>query len=277
MHLKHPGLLQMPASQYHALPSIGHSGLLRLLRSPAHLRESLDHPPQPTPAMTFGTAVHAFILDPDSFADAFAVSEKFDHRTREGKEAAARFEEAHAGKTLITPPELATLKRMRDAVHAHQGAAQFLAAGEAESSALWTDAVTGIDCKCRPDWFTGMAIVDLKSCIDASSRAFSRTIATLGYDVQAAFYIEGIQTVTGRALPFFFIALEKEAPHAVAVYRADPELIEVGRKKCRAALQLLKWCRETGCWPAYQPVGEIESISLPRWAANADAFEFDAA
>jgi hypothetical protein len=45
-------------------------------------------------------------------------------------------------------------------------------------------------------------------------------------------------------LPFLFVAVEKEAPHAVAVYRADPEVIEVGRKKYRAALQLLKWCQD---------------------------------
>jgi hypothetical protein len=51
--------------------------------------------------------------------------------------------------------------------------------------------------------------------------------------------------VTGMELPFLFVAVEKEAPHAVAVYRADPEIIEVGRKKYRAALQLLKWCQES--------------------------------
>lgn len=98
-----------------------------------------------------------------------------------------------------------------------------------------------------------------------------------GYDIQAAFYVDGIRAVTGMELPFLFIAVEKEAPHAVAVYRADPEVIEVGRKKYRAALQLLKWCQESESWPAYQPGGEIELISLPRWAANAEAFELDAA
>jgi len=83
--------------------------------------------------------------------------------------------------------------------------------------------------------------------------------------------------VTGMELPFLFVAVEKDAPHAVAVYRADPDVIEIGRKKYRAALQLLKWCQATGNWPAYQPGGEIELISLPRWAANTEAFELDAA
>ncbi len=277
MHTSHPGLLYMPATQYHADPSIGHSGLIRLLKSPAHLREALDHPPQPTPAMAFGSAVHTYILEPDRFSEEFVVAEKFDRRTKEGKEAAARFEAANQGKTLITAEDLATLTLMRAAVVAHQGAADLLKQGEAELSAFWTDSLTGIPCRCRPDWFNGTALVDLKSCVDASSRGFSRAIANHGYDIQAAFYVDGVKRVTGSELPFLFIAMEKDAPHAVAVYQADPEIIEIGRKKVRAALQLLKWCQESGAWPAYQPAGEIEAISLPRWAANADAFEFDAA
>ena len=86
-----------------------------------------------------------------------------------------------------------------------------------------------------------------------------------------------MKAVTGTELPFLFVAVEKEPPHAVAVYRADPEIIEIGRRKYQAALQLLKWCQESGTWPAYQPAGEVELISRPRWAANAEAFEFDAA
>jgi hypothetical protein len=277
MQMNHPGLLLMPAKRYHADKSIGHSGIIKMLRSPAHLREYLDHPHLPTPAMAFGSAVHTFVLEQERFADEFVVAEKFDRRTKEGKEAAARFEEEHQGKTLMTSEDIATLTLVRAAVHSHQGAAKLLRQGAAELSAFWLDKNTGISCKCRPDWFNGEVIVDLKSCVDASSSGFSRAIATYGYDIQAAFYVDGIKAVTGMELPFKFVAVEKEAPHAVAVYRADPEIIEVGRKKYRAALQLLKWCQESGSWPAYQPGGEVEMISLPRWAANAEAFELDAA
>ena len=51
---------------------------------------------------------------------------------------------------------------------------------------------------------------------------FGRAIATLGYDVQAAFYQDGFKTLTGRTIPFYFIAVEKDAPYAVAAYQADP-------------------------------------------------------
>ena len=41
----------------------------------------------------------------------------------------------------------------------------------------------------------------------------------LGYDLQAAFYQDGIKAITGRTLPFYFIAVEKDGPQAAAVYR----------------------------------------------------------
>lgn len=148
MKLNHPGLLLMPATQYHADRAIGHSGIVKMLKSPAHLREYLDHPHMPTPAMAFGTAVHTFVLEQERFADEFVVAEKFDRRTKEGKEAAARFEEANQGKALITSEEMDTLNRVRSAVHSHLGAAKLLRQGDAELSAFWTDANTGLSCKC---------------------------------------------------------------------------------------------------------------------------------
>jgi len=275
MHLSHPGMLVMPAKRYHEDKAIGHTGIVKMLKSPAHFREYLDYPHHQTPAMAFGSAVHSFILEPERFSKEVAVAEKFDRRTKEGKEAAAKFEAENQGKSLITSEELATLTLIRAAVHSHHGADKLLSHGDAELSVFWNDPATGIACKCRPDWFNGDVITDLKSCVDASAAGFSRAIATLGYDVQAAFYVDGVKAATGMELPFIFIAAEKEPPHAVAVYRADPEVIEVGRRKYRAALHLLKWCQESGSWPAYQPGGEIELISLPRWAANADDFKLE--
>ena len=60
------------------------------------------------------------------------------------------------------------------------------------------------------------------------------------------------------------------APYAVACYVASEAMLEVGRAKYRAALELLKWCKDNDCYPSYQPGGEIEEIDLPRWAANVE-------
>jgi hypothetical protein len=275
MKMENVGLLSMPADQYHAHSAVGHSGLVRIMRSPAHYQDYVTNAPEPTPAMVFGTAVHTALLEPDIFERDYVVAPKFDRRTKEGKEASQAWEAENAGKTMLTAEQMAAIEQMVASVHGHTGAANLLGSGLAEMSGFWIDE-TGIECKCRPDWLVTMegrtdwvtAIVDVKTCVDASADGFSRAIATFGYDVQAAFYQDGLKALTGRTIPFYFIAVEKDLPYAVAAYKASDDVIEVGRSKYRAALQLLKWCRDNDRWPAYQPNGEIETITLPRWAAN---------
>lgn len=275
MKIENVGLLSMPADQYHAHPAVGHSGLARIIRSPAHYQEYMSNPPEPTLAMVLGTAFHAALLEPERFSQSFVLAPKLDRRTKEGRAAAEAWVAENAGKTPLTAEQMETIQQMVASVRNHAGAASLLANGMAEMSGFWSDHETGIECKCRPDFLamageTVTGIVDVKTCCDASADGFARAIATLGYDVQAAFYQDGLKALTGRTVTFYFIAVEKEAPYAVAAYKASDEVIEIGRAKYRAALQLLRWCRENDRWPAYQPNGEVETINLPRWASNFD-------
>lgn len=275
MKIESIALLSVAAEQYHAHPAVGHSELVRIMRSPAHFLEYINNPPEPTPAMEFGTAAHTAILEPDRFGQTYVVAPKFDRRTKEGKAQAEAWEAANTGKTALTADQMDAIQKMVANIKAHNGAAGLLANGLAEMSGFWIDQETGIECKCRPDFMsmdgeTVVGIVDVKTCVDASADGFGRAIASLRYDVQAAFYHDGLKALTGREVPFYFIAVEKDAPYAVAVYEATDEVIKVGRAKYRAALQLLKWCRDNDQWPGYQPNGEIEEINLPRWATNFD-------
>lgn len=268
------GLVSIPAEKYHAHPAVGHSGLVRIMRSPAHFRAWLEAPPEPTQAMLLGTAFHTALLEPDRFSQTHVVAPKFDRRTKEGKAAAEAWEAENAGKTALTVDQMSAIEKMVASVHSHAGAASLLACGMAEMSAFWIDQETGIECKCRPDWFQvdgGVQhIAEVKTCCDATYESFARSIAINGYDVQAALYVDGIQAVTRCKASFFFIAVEKEPPYAVAVYKPSDELIEVGRAKYRGALEMLQWCLTNDSWPGYQPHGQIEEIDLPRWAANFD-------
>lgn len=270
----HPDFLQsLPTADYHSHPAIGHSSLVRIMRSPAHYQEYATHPPEPTVAMQLGTAFHTALLEWELFGKTFVVAPKFDRRTKAGKAEALAWETGHTGKIILTPDQMEAIGKMVLAVREHKGARRLLGDGLAETSGFWRDERTGIECKMRPDFLaaegeTIAGIVDIKTCVDASADGFSRAIATQGYDVQAAFYQDGMKTLSGETVPFYFIAIEKEAPYALAVYRASQAMLEIGREKYRAALELLSWCRRNNFWPSYQPGGEIETIDLPRWAAN---------
>ena len=179
----------------------------------------------------------------------------------------------YGAKIILKQDQMDALTAMRESVFKHGGAAKMLAKGEAESSLYWTDEITGLKCRIRPDWLFDGGMADLKSCVSASKADFAKAVANLGYDIEAAFYVDGMKAVTGKSVDFFFIAVEKTAPYTTACYKASQEMIEIGRAKYRGGLELLKWCQENKQYPGYQPNGEIETIDLPRWAAN---FELEA-
>jgi exodeoxyribonuclease VIII len=139
------------------------------------------------------------------------------------------------------------------------------APGKAEQSVYWTDPVTGILCRCRPDfWREDDIIVDVKTTEDASPEEFSRSLAKWRYHVQAPFYMDGIELATGRRPKgFVFLVVEKKPPYAVAAYTLDPESIELGRAEYRADLERLAECQRTDQWPGFG--GTIQKIGVPHW------------
>lgn len=275
MLMKVTGLLDIPAEEYHADKSVvGHSALVEMMKSPKHFHHRVTTPMEPTPAMAFGTALHAAILEPQAFRSAYVVSPRFDRRTKEGKAGALQWEADNAGKTSIEQEDMDKLLAMQAAIAEHTGASELLRNGITEQSYFWTDEETGIQCRIRPDLLAlddsgeVIAMLDLKSCLDASKWKFSRTIADRGYDLQSGFYTDGLERAIGRIVPFYFLAVESGAPHGVALYKAGPKTIEAGRSKYRAALQMLEWCRRNDSYPSYQPFGESEDIDVAYFNSN---------
>jgi len=260
-------------ADYHAdRTALSSSQLKQMLISPAHYQFALTQPPKPTPAKDFGTAVHTALLEPARFAREYVVSPKHDRRTKAGREAAAAFEAAHPGCIFLTSDEATAIDKIRTQVDARPFASLLLAQadGVAERSVFWTDTSTdtpeGIRCKCRPDWHCSLALLDIKTTTDASARTFARDAVKYGYDLSAAFYIDGIAHAFGGVpLPFVFLVIEKEN-WEIALYEPDTEMLQVGRQKLRHALARFAQCRATDTWPGYQPDGEIEKLALPRWA-----------
>lgn len=256
--------LKLSNAEYHRHPAISKSGLDRINQSPAHYQAWRNEPRKETPALTFGSAAHAFILERESFFDRYIVApDGIDRRTKDGKAQWAEFEAQANGKTLIRSEDMQSIDAMDSAVHQHQSAAELLAEGIAEVSAfgnLW-----GVDVKCRPDWLREDGIVvDLKTTDDAGPGAFPSSVAKYRYHVQSALYQDILALLGIRVSAFVFIAVEKQAPYAVGVYELDADSLEAGRSAYQRNLDTYKRCTETGLWPAYSSA--IETIQLPRWA-----------
>jgi hypothetical protein len=218
--------------------------------------------------MLLGTALHTHVLELESWDERYITApDGVDRRTKAGKELWAAFEAEAEGRTVISRTDLEQVQAMSRAVYRHPAAALLLGMeGIAESTHLWTDEATGLECKCRPDWLTsdGSIVVDVKTTEDASPAGFRKSISSWRYHVQAAWYLHGLEQASGiRPEQFIFICVEKKAPHAVAVYAADAEMIEAGGRQALEDLMTLAECKQANRWPSYSE--RIETISLPGW------------
>lgn len=264
----------MDEAAYHARPEVS-SGFARTLlgRSPAHARAEAAAPPAETPALLFGRALHCRILEPDSFAERFAVAPKVDRRTKEGKATWAAFVEAHPDASHLSEADGDLVAGIAAALARHPIAHALLSNGEPEMSGFWVDPETGVGCRCRFDWLRRDRIgVDLKTTADASPEVFQRSVAKYGYHVQAAWYAMGHEAITGEALTdFVFLCVEKAAPFAVGLYRIDGAALALGERQARRALRTIAECQARDHWPAYPE--QVEPISVPDWIWRAAEME----
>jgi hypothetical protein len=262
----------MDNATYHAHAAVSKSHLDLVAKSPLHFwARYLDPnrlPQEPTAAMQIGSAVHTHILELDQWDAQYVVAPAgIDRRTKVGKAEWDVFQTAIGTRTVISREDADLVMRIGRSVLSHPAAAYLLGLpGKAETTHMWVDEISGLQCKCRPDWLLddGSMIVDLKTTEDASLRGFQKSIAQWRYHIQASFYLDGLQHATGkRPEQFVFIAVEKKPPYVCAVYVADQQMIEIGRETARRDLDKLNICKAADYWPGYSDC--IEQINLPPW------------
>ena len=269
-------------AEYRKKEGLSSSDIKRMMKSMATWKYFKDRPEEDTdtPSLKFGRAYHKFCLEPYDFDNEFAIMPKVDRRTKEGKEAYARFEKESEGKEIIDEELYDKLVDMRDVLY-HTPYVKNLINGEHEKSFFWKDAETGIGCKCRPDSYgvfgSQNIIVDLKTCKDAETSAFMRDALKYNYDVQAAHYTAGLEEIYGKEYSFIFIAQEVKKPYLVNVLQADAYFMANGRDVRKTMLKTYKKCVELDEYPAYMGFKDDENffneLSIPQWLKNAMEYE----
>ena len=257
---------QLPIDVYHSdRDTISQSGLKKIDQSPAHLRAYLDEPSdkKQTRGMFMGSAIHAAALEPHVFDDQYIVAPgKFDRLNAAGFKAWK--EEQDPRKTIMLVKDYDKVLNMRKALFDHPWVGPRLIGATTEYSCIARDPETGVLCRVRFDIVTeaGM-ILDLKKTRDARDAALARTIASYGYHVQNAFYLDVPTWLNSAPKGFGFVFIEEEPPHAIAVRFLNPDDIQRGRGEYRRTLTKYAECLATDKWPAYDT--EPQFISLPDW------------
>ena len=224
--------LVIPEPIEHYLGRTGYwssSRLRRLARG-----ESPDASWLPYPGPSMGEALHAFLLEPERFAQEYfrprAVAQG---AVMEGTTPPEEriWMDAKQGEALDWA--LAAVQR-----YARAPLARWLATGTKEYSIYWASE-DGLRWKARPDCFTEEIVLDVKSVGDARPNRFARLRRQRGYDVQAALYVEAVERVTGRRPRFAYLSIELIHPRALWLHELSDEDLAAARAQIEALRPLL--------------------------------------
>lgn len=274
--IDHPGIYEIPMADYQAdpcpEPSLSSHIAHRLLsQSPWHAW--MDHPrlnpayrSRFSDAFDLGTATHALVLEGTRGVE---VIQATDWRTKEAK--AARDTARAEGRVALLADQWARVVEAAKAINrqlddrTHERRLFDLGRGKPEETLIWREG--DVWCRARPDWrhHDGLYLDDLKTTQDsANPEKWTRgPLWWLGYDVQAAFYLRGLEALTGETATFRFCVVELWPPYALSVVSLAPDALALAHKKVDAAIKLWRECRRTDRWPGY--TAETCYAEAPPW------------
>ena len=263
----------IPNEEYHRsidYAALSSSGINKIhQKTPLHYWSNLHNPKDPTPALIFGDAGHAAVLEPDNFDDKVAIVPKdINRRTKVGKIEYADFLASAADKTIIKTDEHEKIKEMTKILHANPTIRALISNGIAERSGFWIEPTYGFWCKLRMDLHIESAkiILDYKTTVDANYDSFMRSIAKYGYHVQARWYVNGTKEITGDTYTYIIVAQESDPPFDYMIHEVLPDSLDQGSMIIHPVLETYAECLEKDEWPGYSH--EIHGVILPPWAIH---------
>ena len=250
---------------YFSNKALSKSAIDLLLECPALYKAWLEgvDDEQESKALSFGSMFHLLCLQPELFANEFAVTD-INLSTKAGREWKKGIPDT---VTIVKQEDYEKALLMSEAVRDHPQAKCLFRHYTAEQPIYWMR--DGIECKAEPDIvstvFGQRFCADLKTTESANPEAIQRTIAKYGYHRQAAWYLDGMKAIGQPCEAFIFIFVEKTFPHLVTMCQLDEDALQKGLSECLSAVESLKRCLNSGTFPCY--TRDILTISLPKWAA----------
>jgi hypothetical protein len=254
-------------------------------KSQDELEEQRDAVKGRRDALLRGEATHVAALEPGLYDGRFVVYEGTrDARHHAFKEVLGKA--ALGRQKVITTAMHEVATNVAKAVRSNPEAAPYIVGGHRETTVCWDyeepqvallDGWT-IPLRCRLDYLTDVAILDLKTTVDASPDAFAKQMWNLGSFMQAAMQQDGVAAVTRRVRPYFWLAVEVEAPYACALYEPSKQGLELGRRTYQDWLRKLHVHQQDEAnghpnpWPGYTG-GGVMQLDPPRWALPREEFD----
>lgn len=219
-----------------------------------------------TPAMTFGSAAHAYILEgADAFHQRYVVKpEGLSLATREGK----AWKETVGEREVVSFDDHMRILDMQGAIMGNPSAAKLLrAGGVAEATLVATDPETGLRLLTRPDLFVRRLSlsINLKTTQSPNPEAWRRTCANLRYDLGDALFRKVAALLGIEGASHAFLVVGSKPPHLNYVAALSAEATHAADQQLTQILRRFAACIDSNHWPSYAD-GVVE-IGLPTWAA----------
>ncbi len=202
--------------------------------------------------MSFGTAVHAVILEPDSYPDLVTICPP-EHLTPSGelstkKETKAWRESLGHRACILSPFDDARCRHIAAKVRANKYAVSILKDAITESEHT-CEIAPGVTVKAKVDLIdTGRKVWDLKTIKSLDSiKDHARDFA---YLEQIDWYAAVLTRSTGMKYePGGLLVVESEEPHRVAIVTAGAWIYAEARKRWLSWLDRYCECQMSGVWP----------------------------
>jgi hypothetical protein len=259
---------EITRDEYHADYSAQSKGMLadfldRRLEYYLRYVEQTAPPVKTTKAMDIGTGWHAALLQPHLLDELVVtypaeVLAKVDGQVSPdgaaSTKAAKNFCEVNeaAGRIVLKEKDMDVIKAMAASVLRSTVGKWLQAPAAIEKPRYWTDEVSGLRCRCLPDWYnaaTGI-MIDLKSTARVTPASFAKQADELRYWLQTSHYLDSI----GGEGRFLFVAVESSWPFETIVYEyplsdgGDSMDLEFADGVRHRALQEIAECQQTGIW-----------------------------
>lgn len=235
----------MSNNDYHALKDYISSSFVKSVAK--HSIAKALQPIEPSQALLFGDAMHTYFEDSQAFHKRFKVfkdseiiAKILERRpditsptmTKDYKTYKKDFEcSLGENQVAISEDDMYTIQYMYQSMVDNDAVKEIYKMYDPSDS--WDEYsflteeedLHGLKYRVRPDRLLvrneePMAILDWKSCRDASEKSFRSDFWKYRYDLQAAFYCDVMGILVDD---FYFVAIEKQYPFNTAVYGLNPE------------------------------------------------------
>lgn len=237
----------------------------------------------------FGNAFELALLDKVGFEKTVAIEQQeyWIALANEGREEpysnprnsarykaeASKFETENKGKYIITDSGFKKVEQMLTSCYSDSTIKKLIENTDYQLSLFWTDEESGLNLKTRPDICKTKknVVVNLKTTLDGSPKAFSRDLVKFDYPLQACVEIKGC--VDSGLMPkvdnYFWLVVEKVEPFNATIYEFIESDVRATMMELEYYLNIIAKAQAENFYPGYTQQSDnrhgILQATIPAW------------